>query len=157
MPPPRLNLTVQYACDTGRLPGRSEIRAWSRATLNADEPRGAEITIRFTGLDEARVLNRDYRHKDYATNILSFVYDASPFLRGDIVICVPVVEREAREQNKSITAHAAHLIVHGLLHLQGYDHETGENEARFMEKKEREILASLGFPDPYAPSGAPLE
>ena len=112
--------------------------------------------MRFVDVDEGQALNRDYRHKDYATNVLSFVYDSEPVVVsalpavvGDLVICVPVVLREAAEQGKAASAHFAHLIVHGMLHLQGYDHETGAREARRMEAREREILAGLGFPDPY--------
>ena len=98
---------------------------------------------------KARTLNRDYRDKDYATNVLTFIYGTEPVVSGDLVICLPVVLREAADQGKPVKAHFAHLIVHGMLHLQGYDHETGEREAARMEKKEREILAGFGIPDPY--------
>ena len=98
---------------------------------------------------EARRLNREYRGRDYATNVLSFPYSDKP-LCGDVVICAPVVAREARAQGKDVRAHHAHLLVHGLLHLRGYDHERGPREAARMEARERAILSRLGFPDPYA-------
>jgi len=105
------------------------------------------VTLRFVAEAEGRRLNREFRGKDYATNVLTFVYAERP-LAGDIVICAPVVAREARSQGKDVDAHHAHLVVHGLLHLQGLDHETGA-EARAMEARERAILARLGFLDPY--------
>lgn len=145
----RLNLSVQYACNQGGLPSRPQIRAWVRAALDVDEKRGGQITIRFVEPEEGQSLNNDYREKDYATNVLSFPYEVEPVVAGDLVICATVVEREAAEQEKTLEAHYAHLIVHGILHLQGYDHEIGENEARLMEDKERTILAQLGFSDPY--------
>ena len=145
----RLNLSVQYACAPDGLPLRPEIRAWVRAALDVDTPRGGQITIRFVDTEEGQALNRDYRHKDYATNVLSFPYDTDPVVCGDLVICAPVVESEAKEQGKTLDAHYAHLIVHGTLHLQGYDHETGEDDALAMEDKERQILAALGYDDPY--------
>ena len=145
----RLNLSVQYACNQAGLPSRPQIRAWVRAALDVDEKRGGQITIRFVEPEEGQSLNSDYRGKDYATNVLSFPYDVEPVVAGDLVICAAVVEREAAEQEKTLEAHYAHLIVHGILHLQGYDHEIGENEARLMEDKERTILAQLGFADPY--------
>ena len=145
----RLNLSVQYACNQGGLPSRPQIRAWVRAALDVDEKRGGQITIRFVEPEEGQSLNSDYRGKDYATNVLSFPYEVEPVVAGDLVICAAVVEREAAEQEKTLEAHYAHLIVHGILHLQGYDHEIGENEALLMENKERTILAQLGFSDPY--------
>ena len=145
----RLNLSVQYACHDAALPLRTQIRAWVRAALDVDGPRGGQITIRFVDADEGRALNRDYRHKDYATNVLSFPYDTDPIVSGDLVICAPVIADEARAQGKSIEAHCAHLIVHGVLHLQGYDHETGDEDAQHMEAQERTILAALGYDDPY--------
>lgn len=105
--------------------------------------------MRFVDAAEGQTLNRDYRHKDYATNVLSFVYESAPKVSGDLVICLPVVLREAVEQGKSAEAHFAHLIAHGMLHLLGYDHETGAKDAARMEAREREILADLGYPDPY--------
>jgi probable rRNA maturation factor len=120
------------------------VRRWVRAAAASD----AEVTVRFVDADEGRALNRDYRGKEYATNILSFPYASEPVV-GDLVVCLPVVLREAGEQNKPELAHFAHLIVHGMLHLQGYDHETGVHDAERMEAKERQILAALGYPDPY--------
>ena len=107
------------------------------------------MTVRFVGAEEGQNLNRDYRGKDYATNVLSFPYESGERICGDLVLCLPVVEREAKEQGKSPEAHFAHMVVHGMLHLQGYDHETGKDDAERMETKEREILQALGFPDPY--------
>ena len=141
----RLNLSVQYACNTAGLPSRSQVRQWARAALSG----GGEVTVRYVDAEEGQALNRDYRGKDYATNVLSFVYDMEPLTVGDLVVCAAVVAREAEEQKKSLEAHHAHLIVHGVLHLQGYDHETGEEEARLMEARETEILTALGYPDPY--------
>jgi probable rRNA maturation factor len=109
----------------------------------------AEITVRLVAESEARRLNRDYRGKDYATNVLTFVYEDGPCLTGDIVLCAPVIAREAREQRKALAAHYAHLVVHGALHLQGYDHEAKE-DARQMEALESTILKRLGFSNPYA-------
>lgn len=136
-----LNLVVQYACAAASLPDPARIRAWAQAALGVDGPKGGEITVRFVDAEEGQTLNRDYRGKDYATNVLSFPYDTEPVICGDLVICAPVVEREADKQGKSLAAHYAHLIVHGILHLQGYDHETGETEAELMEEKEAIILA----------------
>lgn len=141
----RLNLSVQYACNTAGLPSRSQVRQWARAALAG----GGQVTVRYVDAEEGQALNRDYRGKDYATNVLSFVYDTEPLTVGDLVVCAAVVAREAGEQKKSLEAHHAHLIVHGVLHLQGYDHETGEEDARLMEARETEILTALGYPDPY--------
>lgn len=141
----RLNLSVQYACNTADLPLRAQVRQWARAALEG----GGQVTVRYVDAEEGRSLNRDYRDKDYATNVLSFVYENAPLTVGDLVICAPVVLREAGEQKRSSEAHHAHLVVHGMLHLQGYDHETGEEDARAMEARETEILAGLGYPDPY--------
>ena len=146
----RLNLSVQYACNAQELPSRVQIRAWVRAALDVDGQRGGQITVRFVDSDEGQQLNHDYRGKDYATNVLSFPYETEPVVCGDLVICAAVVEREAAAQEKPLLAHYAHLIVHGILHLQGYDHETGEDDAAQMEDAERRILAMLGFADPYA-------
>ena len=145
----RLNLSVQYACNKEGLPLRAQIRTWVRVALDVDGARGGQITVRLVDGEEALQLNRDYRGKDYATNVLSFPYDVEPVVCGDLVLCAPVVAREAAEQRKTLTAHYAHLIVHGTLHLQGYDHETGARQARQMEDQERTILAALGFTDPY--------
>ncbi|MBL8445818.1 MAG: rRNA maturation RNase YbeY [Zoogloeaceae bacterium] len=154
--PAQLALEVQRAL-TGddkllARPRKPQIRAWAQAALE----REAVVTVRLVGAKEGRELNRDFRGKDYATNVLTFVYDegATPGageapLAGDLVLCVPVVVREALDQGKSPEAHYAHLVVHGMLHLQGYDHEI-EADAQRMEARERQILASLGFADPYA-------
>lgn len=141
----RLNLSVQYACNAEGLPSRAQVRQWARAALAG----GGQVTVRYVEAEEGQALNKDYRGKDYATNVLSFVYENEPLTVGDLVICAPVVAREAAEQARTAAAHHAHLVVHGILHLQGYDHETGEEDARIMETREREILAGLGYPDPY--------
>lgn len=109
----------------------------------------AEITVRVVGEVEGRALNRSYRRKDYATNVLTFDYSVMP-VQADLVLCAPVIQAEARAQGKTLTQHYAHLLVHGTLHAQGYDHEIGAAEARRMEDKERAILRGLGWPDPYA-------
>jgi probable rRNA maturation factor len=149
----RLNLSVQYACNDAGVPLRPQIRAWARAALDVDGKRGGQITVRFVDADEGRSLNNDYRGKDYATNVLSFPYEIEPIVCGDLVICAEVVAREAAGQGKPLAAHYAHLIVHGMLHLQDYDHEKNEAEALLMEGRERTILAALGYPDPYAGEG----
>ena len=111
--------------------------------------RDLAVVLRFVGAREGRQLNARYRNRDYATNVLTFVYDDAVPRAGDIVVCVPVVTREARAQGKTLRAHLAHLIVHGMLHLQGYDHERGADAAR-MEAREVALLARLGYRDPYA-------
>ena len=148
----RLNLSVQYACNKDHLPLRQKIQSWARAALNVDGMRGGQITVRFVDAEQGQGLNREFRGKDYATNVLSFPYESEPVICGDLVICSPVVEREAKEQDKSLEAHIAHLIVHGMLHLQGYDHETSKADARRMENHERAILLALGYADPYSAS-----
>ena len=142
---PLLSLSVQYACEGAALPPRPRIRRW----VSAAQEQAVQATIRFVDSAEGRALNREYRGKDYATNVLSFVYETEPVVLGDLVVCLPVVLKEAKEQRKGAEAHLAHMIVHGMLHLQGYDHETGAAEAERMEAREREILAGLGYPDPY--------
>ena len=140
----RLNLSVQYACNKEGVPSREAIRHWARAALTG----GGQVVIRFVGAEEGQELNRDYRGKDYATNVLSFPYDVEPVVSGDMVICPEVVAREAGEQGKAPEAHYAHLVVHGMLHLQGWDHDN-DDDAAAMEAEERRILAALGYPDPY--------
>ncbi|MGH8621866.1 MAG: rRNA maturation RNase YbeY, partial [Burkholderiales bacterium] len=114
--------------------------------------RDARVTVRVVGTGEARALNRQFRGTDRATNVLAFVLSERPRLEGDIALCAPMIAREARAQGKSAAAHYAHLLVHGLLHLQGYDHET-ERDARLMERRESRVVAGLGFPDPYREQG----
>jgi len=152
MPTPRtpaLDLAVQYAVGRDGLPGRAQLRRWAKAALAHD----AVATLRIVDDEEGRALNRDYRHKDYATNVLTFAYgqdetlDAAP-MTGDIILCAPVVAREAAEQGKPLEAHYAHLVVHGILHLQGYDHED-DAEAAVMEALETFVMIRLGYPDPY--------
>lgn len=136
-------LAVQRASRARHIPADATLRRWARAALS----RPADVTVRYVAEAEGRRLNREFRGKDYATNVLTFVYQAKP-LAGDVVICAPVVAREARAQGKPVPAHHAHLLVHGLLHLQGHDHER-DGEAKRMESRERRILAALGFDDPY--------
>jgi probable rRNA maturation factor len=145
MKQPELSLAVQYACTDDRLPDRAQVRRWVKAAQEA----AARLTVRFVAAREGRSLNRDFRGKDYATNVLTFIYETRP-ASGDLVICLPVVVREAKEQRKPLKAHLAHMIVHGMLHLQGYDHETGRRDAERMEAREREILARFGIADPYS-------
>lgn len=124
---------------------RHAVARWIRHALDCD----AEITVRIVGAEEGQALNRSYRHKDYATNVLTFDYRAGPVVTADLVLCAPVVAREAREQGKTLQAHYAHLLVHGTLHAQGYDHETNEADALEMEALEIMLLDALGFPNPY--------
>ncbi|HET7729353.1 MAG TPA: rRNA maturation RNase YbeY [Usitatibacter sp.] len=140
---PRLD--IQRASRAAHIPDDRHLRRWARAALRVP----ARVTLRVVAETEARRLNREFRGRDYATNVLTFVYGKEGgVLCGDVVVCAPVVAREAREQGKSARAHYAHLVVHGLLHLQGEDHED-EGEASRMERRERRILAALGFADPY--------
>jgi probable rRNA maturation factor len=148
---PKLKLTLQFPAakafpqHKAALP-RATVAAWLKAALFAD----AELTVRFVDAEEGQMLNRTWRGKDYATNVLTFAYAESEDdpVTGDLVLCCPVVEKEAAEQGKPLGAHYAHLLVHGALHAQGYDHEV-EEEAEEMESIETDILTSLGFPDPY--------
>lgn len=151
----KLSLSVQYPDPRLKesVP-RTLLRRWVSAALFAP----AELTLRFVDADEGRCLNRDYRQKDYATNVLTFAYfeEGQPEdepVRADIVLCTDVLQREAAEQDKPLVAHAAHLVVHGVLHAQGYDHET-DAEAEEMEALETQILEELGFPDPYQKAGS---
>lgn len=146
---PRLQLAVQYALSARSLPSRAQFRKWARAALEQD----AAVTVRIVGQEEARALNANYRHKDYATNVLTFVFRDQAPLEGDLALCAPVLAREARAQKKTLAAHYAHLTVHGLLHLQGYDHEN-TREAEVMEQRETQILAKLGYADPYLAKAA---
>jgi len=141
---PALTLSVQYASNAADLPTRPHVRRWVRAALLDD----ATVTVRFVDAIEGRALNAEYRNRDYATNLLTFVYDDDSPRAGDVVLCAPVVRKEADEQGKSLAAHYAHLVVHGMLHLQGFDHERPADAAR-MEAREIAILADLGMTNPY--------
>jgi probable rRNA maturation factor len=150
--PVRLDVSVEYALPRLGLPAAVSFRKWVAAALKG-RIREADLAIRIVGTKEGRALNRHYRGRDYATNVLSFPAELPegvvlPLL-GDIVLCAPVITREAREQKKALTDHYAHLTVHGALHLLGWDHEDAR-EADCMEQLEREILAELGIGDPYA-------
>ncbi|MED5620346.1 rRNA maturation RNase YbeY [Ideonella sp. BN130291] len=147
---PELTLSLQFADPSHRavLP-RHKVARWIRAALEAP----AEITVRIVGQDEGRELNRGFRNKDYATNVLTFDYQHEPVVVADLVLCAPVVAQEAAEQGISLHAHYAHLLVHGALHAQGYDHEE-EADAQVMEARESELLLALGFADPYRPAAA---
>ena len=146
-----LQLSLQFgdvkdaALHRAALP-RHSVTRWIRHALQSD----AEITVRIVDAEEGQALNRDYRQKDYATNVLTFDYRTGPFVTADLVLCAPVVAQEAKANEKTLQAHYAHLLVHGTLHAQGYDHETGEEDAEEMEALEIEVLAGLGFSNPYA-------
>jgi probable rRNA maturation factor len=140
-----LRLSLQFADRRHRdLLPRHRVLRWVRAALQGP----AEITVRIVGAEEAQALNRDYRQKDYATNVLTFDYEQEPVVLADLVLCADVVAREAAEQQIDLAAHYAHLLVHGTLHAQGYDHED-EADAALMEARESELLLKLGFEDPY--------
>ena len=146
----KLQLSLQFgdfpykARHRAALPRHAVTRAIRHAL--ADD---AEITVRIVGEDEGRELNKSYRKKDYATNVLTFDYAQEPVVMADLVLCAPVVAREAKEQGKTLAAHYAHLLVHGTLHAQGWDHETSEADAEEMEAYEIDILAGLGLRNPY--------
>ena len=124
---------------------RHSVTRWIRHALDSD----AEITVRIVDTEEAQALNRDYRQKDYATNVLTFDYTQEPIVTADLVLCAPVVAQEARDSKKTLAAHYAHLLVHGTLHAQGWDHETSDADAEAMEAREGAILAGLGIRNPY--------
>jgi probable rRNA maturation factor len=153
--PAQHDIVVSYATGRAGVPASSSFKRWAKAAL-ADQVRDTELSIRIVGEDEGRALNRDFRGKDYATNVLSFPAELPeglperlrPPLLGDLVICAPVVVREAAQQRKTVAAHYAHMTVHGTLHLLGWDHED-DAEAEAMEAREREILAALQIEDPY--------
>ena len=145
-----LTLSLQFgkldnaALHRAALP-RHKVARWIRHALQSD----AEITVRIVDAEEGQALNRDYRKKDDATNVLTFDYSQEPVVCADLVLCAPVVAQEAKEQGKTLQAHYAHLLVHGALHAQGWDHETSEEDALVMELRETEILNRLGFDNPY--------
>jgi len=148
---PDFSLSVQFASEADDLPSRAQVRRWVAAAL--EQP--AEVTVRIVDADEAQALNQDYRDKAYVPNVLTFEYgeigedeSGRSVLGGDVVICAPVVEREAREQGKSLPNHYAHMVVHGVLHLQGYDHIESA-EAEVMESREAAILKRFHIPNPY--------
>ena len=146
----QLSLSLQFgelknaARHRAALP-RHSVARWIRHALAHD----GEITVRIVDAEEGQALNRDYRQRDYATNVLTFDYTQQPVVTADLVLCAPVVAKEAKENKKTLQAHYAHLLVHGTLHAQGWDHETGEEDAEAMEAQEIRILAGLGFKNPY--------
>ena len=146
----QLTLSLQFgkiddaALHRAALP-RHKVARWIRHALQSD----AEITVRIVDAEEGLVLNRDYRKKEYATNVLTFDYTQEPVVTADLVLCAPVVAKEAKEQGKTLQAHYTHLLVHGALHAQGWDHESSEEDAQVMELREMEIMARLGFDNPY--------
>ena len=146
----QLSLSLQFgpfdevAAHRAALP-RAKVTRWIRHALALD----AEITVRIVGESEGRALNLSFRQKDYATNVLTFDYTQHPVVTADLVLCAPVVAQEAKANKKTLQAHYAHLLVHGTLHAQGYDHEASEGDAEEMEALEIEVLAGLGFANPY--------
>ena len=142
---PALSLSLQFAdaADRALLP-RHKVMRWIRIALEAP----GELTVRIVGADEGRTLNRDYRGRDYATNVLTFDYARDPVVSADLVLCAPVVRAEAHAQRIPLQAHYAHLLIHGTLHAQGYDHEA-DADARVMEARETALMRTLGFDDPY--------
>jgi len=146
---PALTLSLQFSSVTNAdkhraALARHRVNKWIRHALQHD----AEITVRIVDSEEGQTLNREYRKKDYATNVLTFDYTQEPVVTADLVLCAPVVAKEAKEQKKTLEAHYAHLIVHGTLHAQGWDHDLDE-DAQVMELRETEIMARLGFNNPY--------
>lgn len=145
-----LSLSLQFGKLADPAPHRAalprhSVARWLRHALQSD----AEITVRIVDTEEGQTLNRDYRGKDYATNVLTFDYTQAPFVTADLVLCAPVVAREAQEQGKTLQAHYAHLLIHGALHAQGYDHETNQRDALEMEALEILLLGALGYDNPY--------
>jgi probable rRNA maturation factor len=144
-----LSLSLQFGSPSGMarhraVLTRAKVARWIRHALLRD----AELTVRIVDAKEGQALNRSYRHKDYATNVLTFDYAQEPVVLADLVLCAPVVEREAKEQGKTLEEHYAHLLVHGTLHAQGWDHDE-EEDAQVMELRESDIMARLGFDNPY--------
>jgi len=145
---PELNLDLQFGAapeSHKKLLTKARVTRWMRLALQ----RQAEITVRVVGAREGQTLNREYRDKDYATNVLTFDYAKEPVVSADLVLCAPVVAREAKEQGKTLEEHYAHLLVHGTLHAQGYEHETNEKDALEMEALEVLLMAALGYGNPY--------
>ena len=147
----QLSLSLQFAkfpqaAEHRAVLARHKVQRWIRHALATD----AEITVRIVDAEEGQALNLQFRKKDYATNVLTFDYTQEPIVVADLVICAPVIAREAQEQNKTIEEHYAHMLVHGTLHAQGWDHETSEEDAQEMEAYESSIMAELGFADPYS-------
>ena len=140
----QLAISIQIASEQANVPAESQFKKWAKAALRVD----TEVTIRITDAQEALELNSQYRGKDYATNVLTFALTETPTLMGDIIICAPVVAAEASAQGIDLMAHYAHLTVHGMLHLCGFDHEN-EHQAELMEGLEVQILAKLGYANPY--------
>ena len=150
MPLKKLTLSLQFGDikDAARhraALSRHSVARWIRHALESD----AEITVRIVGSEEGQALNRDYRQKEDATNVLTFDYTRAPLVTADLVLCAPVVAKEAKESKKTLAAHYAHLLVHGTLHAQGYDHETSSKDAKVMEAREVAVLAGLGIKNPY--------
>lgn len=150
MKAPTLDLSLQFGDFAGAAAHRklltaARVKRWVGMALL----RAGELSVRVVGEDEGRALNKQYRRKDYATNVLTFDYTQQPVVAADLVLCGPVVEREAREQGKTLEEHYAHLLVHGTLHAQGYDHETNENDASEMEAVEVLLMGALGYANPY--------
>ena len=142
---PALQLSLQFADASHRAQlQRHRVARWVRSAL----AHPGEITVRIVGADEGCTLNREYRQKDYATNVLTFDYQHEPVVIADLVLCAPVIAQEAKDQGITLEAHYAHLLVHGTLHAQGFDHED-EADATAMEARESEVLLALGFADPY--------
>ena len=145
-----IEIEIQKASSATGIPCDNDFQRWASAALLDNE--NTSVVIRLVDSDESRQLNRNYRGVDKPTNVLSFLFEAPAEIAdnflGDLIICAPVVEQEARHQNKPLHAHWAHMVVHGMLHLQGYDHQN-DQQAEEMERLEGEILATLGFPDPY--------
>lgn len=143
----RLSLSVQLGDEIDALPAsRAQLRRWVAASIPSD----AQIVLRFVGTREGRALNTTYRDRDYATNVLTFDYENNEALQADIVICLPIVQREARAQGKTLQAHLAHLVLHGVLHASGLEHDTDEGAAH-MQARETALLARFGLPDPWTP------
>jgi probable rRNA maturation factor len=146
---PSLSLSLQFADKRHRdTLARHKVARWLKAALDTD----GEFAVRLVDAEEGRSLNRDFRKKDYATNVLTFDYAQEPVVMADLILCAPVIEQEAAEQGKTLEAHYAHMLVHGALHAQGWDHMK-KKEAEAMEAREREIMAALGFADPYDEAG----